>query len=82
MIVSGQATYLKSESGRSERNGEARVWHRAAFLDDELNAVTFYFDDPKLFDGMEATTEVLLDISLNQGRSGFFANIIGVQVLK
>lgn len=81
MKVTTKATYLKSESGTSNRNGEQRTWNRAAFLDDELNAISFYYDDFSLFNGVERTAEVELTLNLNQGRNGFYCNIEDVKVL-
>lgn len=81
MLVTGKATYLKCQSGESTRNGESRTWYRAAFLDQDMNAVSFYYDNPKLFDGLQATADVELTLSINQGRNGFFVNIIDAQVI-
>lgn len=79
MIVTGKATYLKSETGQSERNGEKRTWQRAAFLDSELNAVSFYYDDPSILNGIQQTSEVELTLSVNQGRNGFYVNVLDVK---
>lgn len=81
MLVTGKATYLKSESGTSNRNGETRVWHRAAFLDNELNPVSFYFENANLLSGIDQTSEVELTLSVNQGRNGFYVNIEDVRAI-
>lgn len=81
MVVTGKATFLKIDSGSSERNGETRTWHRAAFLDHDLDAVTFYLNDPSLFSGIQPTQEVELTLSLRQGRSGFYVNVDDVAVI-
>lgn len=81
MLVTGKVTYLKSESGESVRDGESRTWHRATFLDQDLDAVTFYYDKPKLFDGLEATTNIQLTVDIKNGRRGFYVNIVDAEVI-
>lgn len=82
MKVRGTLTFLKADVGESTRNdGTVRIWRRASFLDGQLDPISFYYDDPALFEGIQQGTDVEVLLDLQRGRSSFFVNVVGVEAL-
>lgn len=81
MRVKGNAQFLKADSGTTERDGKTRTWHRASFLDENMETVTLYLDDPSMLSGVPVMADCELTIDMNQGRRGWFTNLYSIEVL-